>query len=150
LALDIAPTDMTFRLFAPREEWTLPRTTPRPVRGGIWVLLIGVTMCYGIGWVQDVQRIRGLRTELLPLTKVVITKHQAWARIHPVRLARRVPAKESFWPAVSPLPVRDRKLDDAGPAIEAEPLEAARLHGDLRTLAQLANPIGHDGLTLRE
>jgi hypothetical protein len=150
MAIDIAPTDISFRLFTPREEWTLSRTTTRPLRGGIWALLIGIAICYGIGWVQDVQRIHGLRAELLPLTKVVITKQQAWERIHPARLARRVPVKAGFWPALSPLPVLDRELDDVGPALEAQPLEAAWFHGDLRALAKLAHPVGDDGLTLRE
>jgi hypothetical protein len=150
MAIDITPTDMSFRLVAARQEWTLPHAAPRPHRGGIWALLIGVVICYGIGLVQGVQRIHGLRAELRPLTKVVITKQQAWERIHPTRLARRVPGKTGVWATAPSLPVLDRALEKTGPAREADPLEAVRLDDDLRVLTQLAYPVGHDGLSLRE
>ncbi len=46
------------------------------------LLLTGLLLTYLVGWVQDLQRIRRLEAEPTPPSKV-ITKYEAWRRIHP-------------------------------------------------------------------
>jgi hypothetical protein len=50
------------------------------------LLLMGLVLMYFVGWIQDLQRIRGLEAEPTPPSKV-ITKYEAWERIYP-RLPR--------------------------------------------------------------
>lgn len=46
------------------------------------VVLAGLLVAYLVGVVQDFQRVRDLRAEPSPLSKIIITKHEAWQRIH--------------------------------------------------------------------
>lgn len=48
------------------------------------VVLAGLLVAYLVGMVQDFQRVRDLRAEPLPLSKIVITKQEAWQRIHAI------------------------------------------------------------------
>jgi hypothetical protein len=57
--------------------------SPRTWWGMTQVVLGGLLLTYLFGMVQDFQRVRGLRAEPLALTKIIITKHEAWQRIHP-------------------------------------------------------------------
>ncbi len=79
-------------------EYTLPRIdaalgkfsdspatlTVQPQRwwGLSQIVLAGLLVAYLVGMVQDFQRVRDLRAEPLPLSKIVITKQEAWQRIH--------------------------------------------------------------------
>jgi len=47
------------------------------------LVLGGLLVTYLVGMVQDFQRVRDLRAEPSALTKVIITKHEAWQRIYP-------------------------------------------------------------------
>lgn len=55
-----------------------------PLRAG-WILgkfvLAGLLLTYLVGWAQDLHRVRRLEAEPPPPLKV-ITKYQAWERIH--------------------------------------------------------------------
>ena len=56
----------------PHNWWTLTQ-----------IVVAGFFATYVIGVVQDFQRVRELRAEPAPLTKIiVITKNEAWQRIH--------------------------------------------------------------------
>ena len=46
------------------------------------IVLAGLLVAYLVGMVQDFQRVRDLRAEPTPLSKIVITKHEAWQRIN--------------------------------------------------------------------
>ena len=46
------------------------------------VVLAGLMLAYLVGMVQDFQRVRDLRAEPSPLSKIIITKNEAWQRIY--------------------------------------------------------------------
>ena len=46
------------------------------------IVLAGLLVAYLVGMVQDFQRVRDLRAEPSPLSKVIITKNEAWQRIY--------------------------------------------------------------------
>jgi hypothetical protein len=77
----------------PRIDTTLGRLPDAPVTLAVqpqrwWdltqVVLAGLLVSYLVGMVQDIQRVRDLRAEPLPLSKIVITKQEAWQRIHAI------------------------------------------------------------------
>jgi hypothetical protein len=76
-------------VFTTRKE-ALSHAATRPTWPIVQVVLGGLLCAYLMGWVQDFQRIRDLRAEPVPLAKVVITKQEAWERIHAPRARRRV------------------------------------------------------------
>jgi hypothetical protein len=47
------------------------------------LILGGLLLTYLVGVVQDFQRVRDLRAEPSSLSKIIITKHEAWQRIYP-------------------------------------------------------------------
>ena len=57
--------------FSPRTLWSLTQ-----------ILLGGVLLVYLLGVVQDFQRVRDLRAEPSTLSKVIVTKNEAWQRIY--------------------------------------------------------------------
>jgi hypothetical protein len=57
--------------------------SPRAWWGMTQLVLGGLLLTYLVGMVQDFQRVRDLRAEPSSLSKIVITKHEAWQRIHP-------------------------------------------------------------------
>ncbi|MCK7535625.1 MAG: hypothetical protein MZV63_33870 [Marinilabiliales bacterium] len=62
----------------------LPFWRSSPNAGGIsprwsWPACL---VAYLVGMVQDFQRIRDLRAEPSPLSKTIITKHEAWQRVN--------------------------------------------------------------------
>ncbi len=57
-------------------------TRPRPSRILAKLVLVGLVLTYLVAWVQDFQRIRRLKAEPTPPSKV-ITKYEAWERIYP-------------------------------------------------------------------
>jgi len=61
---------------SPRAWWSLAQ-----------VVLAGLLLTYLIGVVQDFLRVRELQAEPSTLSKVIITKNEAWNRVYP-RLAR--------------------------------------------------------------
>jgi hypothetical protein len=46
------------------------------------VVLASLLVAYLVGMVQDFQRVRDLRAEPSPLSKTIITKHEAWQRVN--------------------------------------------------------------------
>lgn len=52
------------------------------------IVMAGLLVTYLVGIVQDFQRVRDLRAEPSPPSKIIITKNEAWQRIHshPARL----------------------------------------------------------------
>lgn len=46
------------------------------------IVLAGLLLTYLVGMVQDFQRVRDLRAEPSPLSKIIITKKEAWQRIY--------------------------------------------------------------------
>ena len=65
--------DMPANVAVPRHAW----------RSLTQIVLAGFFATYIVGAVQDFQRVRELRAEPPPLAKiVVITKNEAWKRIH--------------------------------------------------------------------
>ena len=44
--------------------------------------LAGLLVAYLVGMVQDFQRVRDLRAEPLRFSKIIITKQEAWQRVH--------------------------------------------------------------------
>lgn len=46
--------------------------------------LAGLLVAYLVGMVQDFQRVRDLRAEPLRLSKIIITKQEAWQRVHAI------------------------------------------------------------------
>jgi hypothetical protein len=56
--------------------------SPRVWWGMTQLVLGGLLITYFVGMVQDFQRVRDLRAEPSSLAKVIITKHEAWQRIH--------------------------------------------------------------------
>ena len=46
------------------------------------IVLAGLLVAYLVGMVQDFQRVRDLRAEPSRLSKVIITKNEAWQRIY--------------------------------------------------------------------
>jgi hypothetical protein len=77
---------------------SISRIAVRPTWPIVQVILGGLLCAYLTGWVQDLQRIRDLRAEPVSLVKVVVTKQEAWERIHAPRPGRRSSA--SSHPAV--------------------------------------------------
>jgi hypothetical protein len=75
-------------VFETRKE-SLPWIPVRPTWPIVQVILGGLLCAYLTGWVQDFQRIRDLRAEPVSLVKVVVTKQEAWERIHTPRAGRR-------------------------------------------------------------
>lgn len=75
-------------VFETRKE-SLPWIPVRPTWPIVQVILGGLLCAYLTGWVQDLQRIRDLRAEPVSLVKVVVTKQEAWERIHGPRTGRR-------------------------------------------------------------
>jgi hypothetical protein len=63
-----------------------PATVAAPSRAW-WSLtqtvLGGLLLLYLAGLIQDFERVRDLRAEPLPTSMVIITKNQAWERVHP-------------------------------------------------------------------
>lgn len=57
--------------------------SPRAWWGMTQLLLGGLLLTYLVGMVQDFQRVRDLRAEPSSLSKIIITKHEAWQRIYP-------------------------------------------------------------------
>jgi hypothetical protein len=57
--------------------------SPRAWWGMTQLALGGLLISYLLGMVQDFQRVRDLRAEPSALSKVIITKHEAWQRIYP-------------------------------------------------------------------
>jgi hypothetical protein len=47
------------------------------------ILLGGFLVAAVIGWVQDIHRVSALRAELRTAPVIVITKEEAWLRLHP-------------------------------------------------------------------
>jgi len=90
MSMEAALAEFEFRLL------DLPHQRPvviAPSRFG-WamsqIVLGGLLLTYLAGWAQDIQRVQHLRAEPVPFSKVVIiTKHEAYDRIHPTRTARR-------------------------------------------------------------
>jgi hypothetical protein len=93
-----------------------PATVAVPSR--IWwsltkIALGGLLLTYLVGCFQDFERVRDLRVEPAPASKIIITKREAWERVHPRR------ARPRAWAAAvqsrqreDPLPVGDPS-DDA-------------------------------------
>ena len=46
------------------------------------IVLAALLVTYLVGMVQDFQRVRDLRAEPSPLSKIIITKNEAWQRIY--------------------------------------------------------------------
>ena len=57
--------------------------SPRAWWGMTQFVLGGLLLTYLVGMVQDFQRVRDLRAEPSALSKIIITKHEAWQRIYP-------------------------------------------------------------------
>ena len=57
--------------------------SPRAWWGTTQIVLGALLLTYLVGMVQDFQRVRDLRAEPSALSKVIITKHEAWQRIYP-------------------------------------------------------------------
>ena len=55
------------------------------------LVLGGLLVTYLVGMVQDFQRVRDLRAEPSSLSKIVITKHEAWQRIYPRPIRTSLP-----------------------------------------------------------
>lgn len=47
------------------------------------IVMVGLLATYLIGWVQDLQRLSRLEAEPSPPLIKIISKHEAWLRIHP-------------------------------------------------------------------
>jgi hypothetical protein len=67
--------------------------------------LAGLLVAYLVGMVQDFQRVRDLRAEPLRLSKIIITKQEAWQRVHAIsvrsgvwQVGARVEANGSLQP----------------------------------------------------
>ena len=57
--------------------------SPHAWWGMTQLVLGGLLLTYLVGMVQDFQRVRDLRAEPSSLSKIIITKHEAWQRIYP-------------------------------------------------------------------
>lgn len=55
------------------------------------IVLAGLLVVYLVGVVQDFQRVRNLRAQPSTLSKIVITKNEAWQRIY------AGPARSGIW-----------------------------------------------------
>lgn len=64
--------------------------SPRAWWGMTQLLLGGLLLTYLVGMVQDFQRVRDLRAEPSSLSKIIITKHEAWQRIYPRPIRSRM------------------------------------------------------------
>ena len=88
-----------------------PATVAAPSRAW-WsitqTVLGGLLLLYLAGVFQDIERVRELRAEPLSTSMVIITKNQAWERVHP-------------------RPVRPRALAAVGPSSRHD---EAKLSGD--------------------
>ena len=82
---------MPFDYTLPRIDTTLVEPPDAPVTLAVepqrwWALtqivLAGLLVAYLVGMVQDFQRVRDLRAEPSPLSKIIITKNEAWQRIY--------------------------------------------------------------------
>jgi hypothetical protein len=91
---------MSFEYTLPRIDTTLVKLQDAPATLAVepqrwWALtqivLAGLLVTYLVGMVQDFQRVRDLRAEPSPLSKIIITKNEAWQRIY----SRSVPS--SVW-----------------------------------------------------
>ena len=91
---------MSIEYTLPRIDTTLVRLPDVPATLAVqpqrwWALtqivLAGLLLMYLVGMVQDFQRVRDLRAEPSPLSKIIITKNEAWQRIY----ARS--ARSSVW-----------------------------------------------------
>jgi hypothetical protein len=69
------------------------------------VALLVLLIAYCVGMVQDVQRVRDLQAESPSLSKIIITKNEAWQRIYG-RLARSTPpsVQPRAWTGGAPTP----------------------------------------------
>ncbi len=76
-ALSDAPATLAVQ---PQRWWALTQ-----------LALAGLLVAYLVGMVQDFQRVRDLRAEPLRLSKIIITKQEAWQRV------RAVPARSRVW-----------------------------------------------------
>jgi len=82
---------MSFEYTLPRIDTTLVKLPDAPATLAVqpqrwWALtqivLAGLLLTYLVGMVQDFQRVRDLRAEPSPLSKIIITKNEAWQRIY--------------------------------------------------------------------
>jgi hypothetical protein len=82
---------MSFDYTLPRIDTTLVKLPDTPATLAVepqrwWALtqivLAGLLVAYLVGMVQDFQRVRDLRAEPSPLSKIIITKNEAWQRIY--------------------------------------------------------------------
>ena len=83
---------MSFESTLPRVESSLIRLPDPPatltVHARRWwgvltyLALAGLLTAYLVGMFQDFQRVRDLRAEPSPLSKIVINKNEAWQRIY--------------------------------------------------------------------
>jgi hypothetical protein len=76
-ALSDAPATLAVQ---PQRWWALTQ-----------LALAGLLVAYLVGMVQDFQRVRDLRAEPSRLSKIIITKQQAWQRV------RAISARSGVW-----------------------------------------------------
>jgi hypothetical protein len=62
------------------------------------IVLGSLMVMYLVGCIQDFQRVRDLRAEPSPFSKVIITKREAWDRVH----ARRARPRPTDLAAAAP------------------------------------------------
>lgn len=116
--MESAMADVAIRqvTFTPKHAH-LPHAIVRPWPI-IQVVLGGLLCAYLMGWIQDFQRIRDLRAEPVALSKIVITKKEAWDRIHAMRKRQgsargqaRIPLRPVVMAASSPSAQADQLPD---------------------------------------
>ena len=82
---------MSIEYTLPRIDTTLVKLPDAPATLAVepqrwWaitqVVLAGLLLAYVVGVVQDFQRVRGLRAEPPVLSKIIITKNEAWQRVY--------------------------------------------------------------------
>ena len=90
---------MSFDYTLPRIDTTLVTLPDAPATLAVepqrWWALTQIVLAvllgaYLVGVVQDFQRVRDLRAEPSPLSKIIITKNEAWQRIYTPSVRSRV------------------------------------------------------------
>ncbi len=91
---------MPFEKTLPRTDTVLAKLPDAPATLAVepqrwWdltqIILAGLLFMYLVGVVQDFQRVRDLRAQPPTLSKIIITKNEAWQRIY------AGPARAGIW-----------------------------------------------------
>ena len=69
-------------LGTPKDAPAIVAVTPKAWWPLTQIVMAGLLVTYLVGIVQDFQRVRDLRAEPSPPSKIIITKNEAWQRIH--------------------------------------------------------------------